>query len=64
MEKPIQWIYDFEFIGGEIEQAMIESSENIILPVWEEIFILFMNYRLKIPSSPFKKLNSLFYWEE
>ena len=40
----------------ETEQAMIESSANILLRVWEDPFILFIDYLRKSPLSPLKKL--------
>ena len=39
---------------------MIESSANILLRVWEDTSLLFIDYPRKIPSSPLKKLNAIF----
>ena len=44
----------------EIEYAVIESSACILLRVWEETFLLFIDYLRKSPSSPFKSLNAIF----
>jgi hypothetical protein len=44
----------------EIEHAVLESSARVLLQVWEEVFLLFIDYLRKSPSCPFKKLNAIF----
>ena len=44
----------------EIENAILESAAGPMLCIWEEVFLLFLEYLRKSPSSPFKKLNAIF----
>ena len=43
---------------------MIESSAGILMRVWEETFLLFIDYLRKSPSSPFKRFNAIFVRKE
>ena len=53
--------YDLELDEQkEIEHAVLESSAGLLLRIWEEVFLLFIDYLRKSPSSPFKKLNAIF----
>ena len=44
----------------EIEYAFLESSASLLIRVWEEVFLLFIDYLRKSQTSPFKKLIALF----
>lgn len=44
----------------EIYKAILHSSAALLLRIWEEVFLLFINYLRKSKSSPFKKLNAIF----
>ena len=44
----------------EIREAMIQASAGLLLRNWQETTMLFINYIRKSPSSPFKKVNSIF----
>ena len=44
----------------EIETALVDASASLLLRVWEEVSSLFIDYLRKSPSSPFKKLKSIF----
>ena len=44
----------------EIENALLEAAAGPMLRIWEEVFLLFLEYLRKSPSSPFKKLNAIF----
>ena len=44
----------------EIEEAMVESSAGMLLRVWEETFLLFIEYLCKSTTSPFRKVNAIF----
>ena len=53
--------YDLELDEQkEIEHAILESSAGLLLRIWEEVFLLFIDYLRKSSSSPFKKLNAIF----
>ena len=44
----------------EIEFAFLESSAGVLLRVWEEVFLLFIDYIRKSPTSPLNKFNAIF----
>ena len=44
----------------EISHAVLESSAGTMLRVWEEVFLLFIDYLRKSKSSPFKRFKSIF----
>ena len=44
----------------EIEEALLSSAGGLFLRIWEETFLLFIEYLRKSPSSPFKRLNAIF----
>ena len=44
----------------EIERSLLEAASGPMLRIWEEVFLLFLEYLRKSPSSPFKRLNALF----
>ena len=39
---------------------MLESSSGVLLRVWEDTFLLFIDYFRKSSSSPFGNLNAIF----
>ena len=43
-----------------IEKAVLESSTGVHLRVWEEIFLLCIDYLRKSSTSPFRNLNAIF----
>ena len=52
----------------EIEAALIETASRPMQRIWEEVFLIFLEYLWKSPSSPFKKLKTIFarkeYWSK
>ena len=44
----------------EIEKSVLNSSVGLLLHVWEEVFLLFIDYLCKIEIGSFKKLNPIF----
>ena len=45
---------------AEIERAVLQSSCGLMMRVWEEVFLLFIDYIKKSKSSPLKKFRSIF----
>ena len=44
----------------EIEDAMVQSSAGLLLRIWEEVFLLVLEYLRKTETSPFKKMTAIF----
>ena len=44
----------------EIRRAVLQSSVGLMMRVWEEVFLLFIDYLKKSKSSPFKRFRSIF----
>ena len=48
------------FERKEIEDSLNQASSNLLLRVWQEVCELFLTYLRKSPSSPYKKVSSIF----
>ena len=44
----------------EIKNAVVQASATLLLHIWEEVFLLFINYLRISKSSPFKNVNDIF----
>ena len=44
----------------EIRRSLLQSSVGLMMRVWEEVFLLFIDYLKKSKSSPFKRFRSIF----
>lgn len=44
----------------EITQSVIQASSSILLRVWQEVCQLFLDYLRKSPTSPYKRVLSIF----